>query len=82
MSIAKWFIIVALGTVLALWIWSALGIVLGVWRRSRPLSLRELLWVLPLALFGGAALLVNTVGLVIGWTWYRLRGKSLPRTTR
>jgi hypothetical protein len=82
MSAAKWFIILALGALLALWMWSALGILLGVWRRSRPLSRRELLWVLPLALFGGAALLVNAVGLVIGWTWYRLRGKPLPRTIR
>ena len=82
MSAAQWCVILALGAVLALWAWSALGILLAVWRRSRPLRLRELLWVLPLAIFGGAALLVNAVGLVIGWTWYRLRGKPLPRTIR
>jgi len=27
-------------------------------------------------------LLVNALGVVIGWTWYRLRGKPLPRTSR
>ena len=78
----KWFVILVLGAVLALWTWCALGILLGVWRRSRPLRLRELLWVLPFAFFGGASLLVNAIGLVIGWTWYRLRSKPLPRTIR
>jgi hypothetical protein len=82
MSGAKWFLIVAFAAVLALWMWCTLGLLLGVWRRNRPLRARELLWVLPFALFGGAALLVNTVGLVVGWSWYRLRGKPLPRTIR
>ena len=51
----KWFVILVLGAVLALWTWCPLGILLGMWRRSRPLRLRELLWVLPFALVGGAA---------------------------
>jgi hypothetical protein len=82
MSAAKWFVILSLAAVLAVWTWCALGLVVGVWRRNRPLRARELLWVLPFALVGGAALLVNAAALVIGWTWYRLRGKPLPRTTR
>ena len=78
----KWFAILAVGAVLALWAWCAIGILAGVWRRSKPLRLREVLWVLPFAALGGAALLVNAAGLVIGWTWYRLRGKPLPPTIR
>lgn len=78
----KWFAILAVGAGLALWAWFAIGILIGVWRRSQPLAAHELLWLLPLALLGGAALLVNAVGLTSAWMWYRLRGKPLPRTTR